>query len=764
MAALCESYSGVALMQSVLRQVCLPICLCPAVLAISAVPALAAEGTPGASEIVFFIQLGILMLVGRVMGEIMIKVGQPSVMGYLLAGIMLGPSLLGLIWPDLHGALFPVNAAQKTMLEAISQFGILVLLLLTGMETDLKLVSTVKRAAVSVSVAGVAVPLLAGFAFGMLMPAALLPHPKARLVTSLFLGTALSISSIKTVAAVVREMKFGRRNLGQVIVASAILEDTIGWVIVAITFGIAADGNLTLWTVLRIVLGAGLFMLVSLTAGRRIVHWLIRWVNDYFSSEFPVITVVLVVMIVMAVTTDLIGIHTVLGAFVAGVIVGESPILSRHIQEQLRGLIVAFFMPVFFAMAGLSADLTILGSPALLGAALALIAIASLGKFAGAFAGGTIGGLNHRESLALACGMNARGSTEIIIGTIGLSMGELSKDLFTMIAAMALVTTMAMPPLLRMGLKRVPASRAETKRLQREKIEAKGFVTTLERLLLAVDDSCNGRAGSRLAGILAGARGIPTTVMPLASHRGSRAKSTHREEQDRRHDESAEAAVKAADEAMARTHNPDNVETAAVDVTVRHGEGSDIKAVADEARKGYGLLFIGLDKPWIKDDFSIKVSRLTAAFEGPLALVVNASVKRPSKNGNGSPILVPVNATPAARHAAEVAIVLARVHKAPIEVLYVAETTRGHKRATNRDGKAVLKDIVKLAKQYKQPVDTAIISDRSPELAILNVMKEKSYDFAVLGVTRRVGDRLSFGATAASVIAKSKTPVLLVST
>src|SRR5258707_13408154 len=162
-------------------------------------------------------------------------------------------------------------------------------------------------------------------------------------------------------------------------------------------------------------------------------------------------------------------------------------------DEQLRGLLLAFFMPVFYGIAGLSADLTVMKDPALLLLALGLIAIASIGKFAGAFIGGEIGGLTRRESLALACGMNARGSTEVIVASIGLSMGALTQNLFTMIVAMAFVTTMGMPPMLRWSLSRVPLGKAERDRLEREEFEAKGFVSNLERLLLVADESPNGR-------------------------------------------------------------------------------------------------------------------------------------------------------------------------------------------------------------------------------------------------------------------------------
>ena len=140
---------------------------------------------------------------------------------------------------------------------------------------------------------------------------------------------------------------------------------------------------------------------MSFTVGRRLVFFLIRWANDTFESEFPVITTILVIMGAMALTTHLIGVHTVLGAFVAGVLIGELPILTQHIDEQLRGLIVAFFMPVFFGIAGLSADLTVLTDPHLLLLALGLIAIASIGKFAGAFIGGRDRRPDRREALAL---------------------------------------------------------------------------------------------------------------------------------------------------------------------------------------------------------------------------------------------------------------------------------------------------------------------------------------------------------------------------
>ncbi|TMJ35023.1 MAG: cation:proton antiporter, partial [Alphaproteobacteria bacterium] len=400
-----------------------------ACLALNSLAAFAAEGGRGGpSEVVFLAQLILLMLVGRLLGEAMNRIGQPSVMGMLLGGIVIGPSVLGALWPDLQQTIFPKTPEQKAMLDAIAQLGILLLLLLTGMETDLKLVRKVGRAALTVSLSGVAVPFTCGFALGQLMPETLLPHEHHRLVTSLFLGTALSISSIKIVAAIVREMGFTRRNLGQIIVASAICEDSIGWVVIAVTLGLAEAGRIDAVSVGKSILGTAVFLIASFAIGRRLVFLAMRWANDNFETDFPVITAILIIMGVMALTTHFIGVHTVLGAFVAGVLIGESPILTRHVDERLRGLILAFFMPVFFGVAGLSTDFTLLKHPDLATMTLVVIAVASFGKFAGAFLGAAMGGLTRREALALGCAMNARGSTEVIVASIGLAMGALNQD------------------------------------------------------------------------------------------------------------------------------------------------------------------------------------------------------------------------------------------------------------------------------------------------------------------------------------------------
>jgi Kef-type K+ transport system membrane component KefB/nucleotide-binding universal stress UspA family protein len=730
-----------------------------------AVPAIAfaAEDGKGPLTELLFAQIIVLIFCGRLLGEAMQRIGQPAVIGQLLAGLLLGPSVLGLFWPDAQHFLFPKAIEQKAMLDAVAQVGILLLLLLTGMETDLKLVRKVGAPALSISLMGIIVPFACGFALGEFLPESLLPHPEARLITSLFLGTALSISSVKIVAMVVREMHFMRRNVGQIVVSAAITDDTIGWIIIAITFSLAQSGKVDPLSLAKCVLGTIAFLVFSLTLGRRIVFNLIRWANDTFISEVPVISTIFVIMGAMALTTSAIGVHSVLGAFVAGILVGESPILTRQIDQQLRGMIIGFFAPVFFGLAGLSADLTVLNSWSLVSLTAGLILIASIGKFAGAFIGGKIGGLTGRESFALASGMNARGSTEVIVATIGLSLGMLNESLFTMIVTMAVITTMAMPPMLRWALSRLPLGEDEKRRLEREEFEARGFVTNLERLLIAVDESNNGKFAARIAGLIAGTRGMPTTIFHLGK----------RKSESEQINEKAKTAAKEVESVAKksktnRKRSKDDDEPRDVDVTTRTQDAPTQKAIEEEAKKGYDLLVIGVKYTLTSDDaIRNEVNRIASGFSGPFGLVMARGAHEEKPLSSRLNILVAVAGTDISNRAAEVAVVLAHAGNARVSALYVATTTDGKSRrfrqatASHRQEEASLKDIVEIGERYGTSVRTAVRMNASPDQAILQYAKNGRFDLIVMGVSRRSGDKLFFGNTAQSVLEKANCSVLL---
>jgi nucleotide-binding universal stress UspA family protein len=441
----------------------------------------------------------------------------------------------------------------------------------------------------------------------------------------------------------------------------------------------------------------------------------------------------------------------VLGAFVAGILVGESPILTEEIDRQFRGLVAGLFMPVFFGLAGLSADLTVLKDPELALLTLGLIAIASFGKAAGAFVGGWFGGLTGRESTALAMGMNARGSTEVIVATIGLSIGVLSHNLFTMIVAMAVITTTAMPPTLRWALRRLPMRREEKERMERELYERNAFMPNLERILLAVDGGANGRFASRLAGLLAGARGMPVTVLDVAANE-------KKPPEPRPEAEIVQPVVAAAEEAGAKKQAVPEI-----DVIVRKHEVSPAEAIATEAERGYDLLLVGIEEVTTKGgSFHPALSRLVSQFEGSVAIVDARGAHRDDAAARIAKVLIPVTGNENARRGAEVAITLAHALHAEVSTLSVVGKAAKNRRAVRREIQAVTDEIKRVGKYLGAKIKTSVRTDDDAGGAILRASERDKSDLVAMGVSRRPGDRLSFGDMADTLLRDAKCSLLFI--
>ena len=721
--------------------------------------AFAAEGQKAShpSEGLFLIQIVLLVVSGRLLGELMVRIGQPSIMGQIIAGITLGPSLFGLIFPHAQASLFPSNEAQKSMSDAVGQLGILFLLLLAGMETDLGLAKRLRKSAAGVSLTGIVIPFAAGFALGELIPDSLIPDPQKRLVTSLFLGTALSISSVKIVASVVREMDFMRRNIGQLIVASAIIDDTVGWVIVAITFGLAEKGMVDFTTLATSVIGTLAFMAVSFTIGRRIVFEIIRWTNDNFRSDLPVLSAIIAIMGGMAIITNLIGVHTVLGAFVAGILVGESPILTRQIDVQLRGLTTALFMPVFFGLTGLQTDLTVLADPSILLLTAAVVVIASIDKFGGAFAAAKFGGYSGSEALALGCGMNARGSTEVIVATIGLSVGVLDEKLFSVIVAMAVITTMAMPPTLRWALARLPLREEERDRLEREQFEKESFLANFERILLAVDGSQSSRLATWIAAFFALARKMPVTVLDV-----QKLDDTKKDPETTTLTATSQARAFAEDLRQCATEllaaappEHDLASEGDIHVTIREKDDNLEKVLADVSGTGHDLLFAGIEPSMNEEGrFSASLHIMTSAFQGTTAIVTaRGSLPDHPKQLR---ILLPVSGTERSIRAAEFGLAIAKAAGAHCALLLIVEPrqVRAIPRVSDQgnDQQDILKKVGAIADYYGVDVEKVVQQGPSPELAILRHARSGKYNLIVLGVSKRASGGLSYGSVADTLL------------
>lgn len=410
----------------------------------------------------FIIQFALLLTSARVLGEVMKRYGQPPVFGELLAGILLGPSLLGWLFPTFSSALFPADVQQYHLLELISWLGMIFLLLFTGLETDLTLLRRLGRPAALASLLGIIVPFAFGYLLGMTIPDHLLANPEQRLIFQLFLGTALAISAVPVIAKILLDLDILKRNIGAIVMAAAIVDDIAGWTILSMLMGVMAKGALDVTAVVQGVAGTVAFIGIALVVGIRVVRRVLRWIDEHVQVEEAHITAILVVTLVCAAITEAIGIHAVFGAFVAGVLFAQSPRVRANALEKLVGVVHGVFTPVFFAFVGLRVDLTQLQDPGLVGL---VLVTACAGKLIGCTLGGLLGRLGWWEAVSIGIGMNARGGMELIIALIGLTSGILSSEVYSSLVLMAMVTSLMAPPLLKWSLSHIPPSSEEQERL-----------------------------------------------------------------------------------------------------------------------------------------------------------------------------------------------------------------------------------------------------------------------------------------------------------
>jgi nucleotide-binding universal stress UspA family protein len=359
--------------------------------------------------------------------------------------------------------------------------------------------------------------------------------------------------------------------------------------------------------------------------------------------------------------------------------------------------------------------------------------------------------------------MNARGSTEVIVASIGLSMGVLNQDLFTAIVAMAVVTTMSMPPMLRWALMRLPMQPDEAARLEREELEARGFVSRIERLLVAVDASPSGQFASRLAGLLAGARRIPTTVIHFDYEAGG--SPAERGRQALRTKATVVESVEAGEEA-----DPANPRTASIDVDTRVKKPTE-DAIVAEAKKGYGLLFIGREPASEGSTFHEQILRSVIGFDGPFAIAIARGVDRERTRGTRLDILVPISGNPVSRRSAEVAVAIAHASRGSLTALHITRSRNrprswqhrlGAALASSSSADAIIREVVQLGEHYGVEVKGAVRSIGTPQDAILHQLNQGSHNLLVMGVSPRPGDQLFFGEVPAELLERAECSVLFI--
>jgi Kef-type K+ transport system membrane component KefB len=397
----------------------------------------------------FLAEVVVLFAAARLGGEVAARLGIPLHVGELVFGMLLGPSFLGWLWPGAFETLFPPDPLQRSLLDIMAWIGIVFLVLIAGLETRLGLLRGARRAVVGGWVGGFILPFLAGFALGMLFPDELVPTSVDRTVFALFLATAISISAIPVIARILMDLDLYRTRMGMVILSTAVAGDTAGWIVLAVVAGLAAEG-LEAASVLRTILMTGGFIAVAFTVGPTLVRKALR-LSSHLKIPYAQLSMMLLLVLGSAAITQAIGVHLVLGAFVAAILIGRVGRFRRMDPDAITGVQqvgMGFFVPFFFAYTGIKVDLTTMDPDALLFTAIAVV-VAVASKVIGGALGARWGRLPRWEALAVGFGLNARGAMELVIAAIGLSLGIVTEAVYAMIVLIAVLTTVMAAPLLK---------------------------------------------------------------------------------------------------------------------------------------------------------------------------------------------------------------------------------------------------------------------------------------------------------------------------
>ena len=670
--------------------------------------------------LVFWVDLVVLAVTARLLGALMRRFGQPSVVGELFAGLLLGPSLLGKALPGVENWLFPGTVGQSGLILVVATVGIVMMLIYTGFETDLALIRKMGRAVALVAGFSVVLPLALGLATGKVLPDSFVSsHGRGLFV--LFIGAALAISSLPVIAKILSEMRLTRRNFGQIILASGMANDVVGWILLGALAGAAKSGSFKPGH-LAMVVAAMLAVLVGmLTVGQRAVDAVLRWARARDGSSGAAFTVTLLIGFAVGALTQWIGVEAVLGAFVAGIALGRSKYQDERVERHLERATMTVFAPVFFATAGLRVDLGALASWSMLGWTLLIIGVASVGKFSGAFIGGKLAGFVFKESLALGIGLNARGALEVVIATVGLQLGVLNTRSYTAVVVMAIVTSVAAPPMLRAVGKRWAGTEEEQRRLELEETHATNVLIEPSRLLVpATPSDCSLVAAKILD--LAWPTDGDASVLAVG--------------QDRKHAAEAVASV------FTRR-----------DVTVEHVDGEDpVESVMAHIQLGFDVIGIGA---WQGRGEGPLLSPLSEAIlsrsKVPVVVVWDGADGRAESVHGFRKILVPVVSTVASRAAQEVAFSLAAHSETEVVVAHIdversapvpaaigarpEQAGQDDRRSQNRSRLAdgVIYEAADLARRLGVQPETIVRKSKSRAESICGLARELQADLVVLG-------------------------------
>jgi len=399
--------------------------------------------TPFELSVLFFLQVAVILGVCRIVGALAVRVGQPQVVGEMIAGVLLGPSFFGMFKPDWQAALFPEES--KAILFAVSQVGLAIYMFVVGVEFDIRLIKSRARSAAAVSISGILAPFLLGASAAWFLA----PHyplftgKVTQLEGMLFLGAAMCITAFPMLARIIYERGLSGTSLGTLTLAAGSIDDAAAWCVLAVVLASFSDNAM----IAVLAIGGGIaYVVVVRFAGAPILRAMARRCEAAGELTHGMLGAMLCLVMLGAWFTDVIGIYAVFGAFILGVAVPKG-FFAKALQGHLEKMTTAFLLPMFFVYSGLNTKISLIVGSELIGVTILLLLLAVIGKGAACAAAARLSGEPVRESLAIGALMNARGLMELIILNIGLQRGVITPTLFTMMVVMAVVTTLMATPL-----------------------------------------------------------------------------------------------------------------------------------------------------------------------------------------------------------------------------------------------------------------------------------------------------------------------------
>ncbi len=389
-------------------------------------------------------QIVTIVLVARVLGWFFRKIGQPSVIGEIIAGIMLGPSFFGMYFPELSGTLFPVESLGN--LHFLSQIGLILFMFVIGMELDLGVLKNKAADAVVISHASIVFPFALGMGLAFFIYSTFAPEGIEFLSFALFMGIAMSITAFPVLARIVQERGIHKTRLGTIVLTCAAADDITAWCMLATVIAIVKAGSIV--SSLYVILLAVAYVFVMLKLVRPFLKRIADLHPTTESLSKGVVAIFLLTLIISAYLTEVIGIHALFGAFLAGAIMPNSTKFRQIFIEKVEDLAVVLFLPLFFVYTGLRTEIGLINDWELWKITGWIIVVAVVGKFVGSALAARFVGQSWKESLIIGTLMNTRGLMELVVLNIGYDLGVLGPEIFAMMVIMALVTTFMTGPLL----------------------------------------------------------------------------------------------------------------------------------------------------------------------------------------------------------------------------------------------------------------------------------------------------------------------------